>query len=217
MEFISFVNEDPSSSKIFRFLALTLSFMVLEMVYGHLSGSLSLMSDGIHMLCDSTALLIGLLVSFISKSKSQSFKYPFGLVKIEPLFGLINGLFLVFVSISLFNKSVHKLRNPIQNTDQYEGESIIVAIGGLIVNLMGLVCFHEDTDKNENIYGLFLHVLADTLGSIGVIVSTYLAKRGYLFADPACAMLVSIMIFVSVVPLIKMSCCSLLLENTKEA
>ena len=49
---------------------------------------------------------------------------------------------------------------------------MVVAIGGLIVNLMGLLCFHEDEDKNENIYGLFLHVLADTLGSLGVIVST---------------------------------------------
>ena len=94
---------------------------------------------------------------------------------------------------------------------------MVVAIGGLIVNLMGLLCFHEDDEKNENIYGLFLHVLADTLGSLGVIISTQLVKRGYLFADPACAMLVSSLIFVSVLPLIKMSCSSLLLENTKEA
>ena len=92
---------------------------------------------------------------------------------------------------------------------------MIVAIGGLIVNLMGLVYFHED--ENENVYGLFLHVLADTLGSIGVLVSTQLVKRGYLIADPVCAMIVSVMIFISVLPLIKMSCCSLLLETTKDA
>ena len=69
MEFITFVIEDASSRKIFQFLVLTLSYMVLELVYGHLSGSLSLMSDGVHMLCDSMALIIGLVVSYISKSK----------------------------------------------------------------------------------------------------------------------------------------------------
>lgn len=112
MDFYQFVNEDPSSRKIFHFFLLTLSFMLLELVYGHLSGSLGLVSDGVHMLCDSMALIIGLVVSYISKSKSQSCKYPFGLVKIEPLFGLINGLFLIFVSLSLFGKSIDKMRSP---------------------------------------------------------------------------------------------------------
>ena len=136
-------------------------------------------------------------------------------MKIEPLFGLINGLFLVFVSLSLFGKSIDKIRNPGEISLQYADESVIVAIGGLIVNLMGLVYFHED--ENENVYGLFLHVLADTRGSVGVLVSTQLVKRGFLIADPVCALIVSVMIFISVLPLIKMSCCSLLLETTKEA
>ena len=128
---------------------------------------------------------------------------------------MINGLFLVFVSLSLFSKSIDKIRNPGEISLQYADESVIVAIGGLIVNLMGLVYFHED--ENENVYGLFLHVLADTLGSVGVLVSTQLVKRGFLIADPVCALIVSVMIFISVLPLIKMSCCSLLLETTKEA
>lgn len=50
----------------------------------------------------------------------------------------------------------------------------MVAVGGLIVNLIGLAHFHEEEHQNENIYGLFLHVLADTLGSVGVIVSCQL-------------------------------------------
>ena len=55
---------------------------------------------------------------------------------------------------------------------------IVVSVGGLIINLVGLVFFHEDEDEdqNENIYGLFLHVLADTLGSVGVLVSCFLIK-----------------------------------------
>ncbi len=90
---------------------------------------------------------------------------------------------------------------------------MVVAVGGLIINLVGLAHFHEEEHQNENIYGLFLHVLADTLGSVGVIVSCQLAKRGIAIADPICAMIVSLMIFISVLPLIQMSIKSLLMEN----
>lgn len=86
--------------------------MFLEVIYGHLSGSLSLVSDGIHMLCDSLALLMGLLVSYISKSQKHTESYPFGLVKIEPLFGLLNGIFLMIVSMNLMSKGYTKMINP---------------------------------------------------------------------------------------------------------
>ena len=91
---------------------------------------------------------------------------------------------------------------------------ILVSTGGLIINLIGLVFFHENEEQNENIYGLFLHVLADTLGSVGVLVSCFLVTNYKIsIADPVCAMVVSILIFVSVLPLIKMSCEGLLLQT----
>ena len=98
---------------------------------------------------------------------------------------------------------------------------IVVSVGGLIINLVGLVFFHEDEEEeaNENIYGLFLHVLADTLGSVGVLVSCFLIKTygdSWQIADPICALIVSIMIFVSVLPLIKMSCEGLLLQTPEK-
>ena len=215
-DIIRFIYADPSLKQIFHFLLLTLSFMGLEIVYGYLSGSLGLVSDGVHMLCDSMALLIGLAVSYISKVHKESDRYPFGLAKIEPLFGLLNGLFLVFVSINLFAKAYTKLSNPIIHDPSYTSESQLVAIGGLIINLIGLAHFHEEEHSNENIYGLFLHVLADTLGSIGVLVSCHLVQKGYLMADPICAMIVSLMIFISVMPLIQMSCKGLIIQNQKE-
>ena len=77
---------------------------------------------------------------------------------------------------------------------------------GLIINLIGLAFFHEDENdgpQNDNITGLFLHVLADTLGSVGVLVSCYLIKNYDMeIADPICALVVSVMIFVSVMPLL---------------
>ena len=89
---------------------------------------------------------------------------------------------------------------------------IVVSIGGLIINLCGLFFFLEDEDSNENIYGLFLHVLADTLGSLGVLLSCFLIKvYDWHISDPICALVVSIMIFISVIPLLKISCSALLI------
>lgn len=69
--------------------------------------------------------------------------------------------------------------------------------------------------------GVFLHVLADTLGSVGVIISTILISQfGWLIADPICSLFIAVLIFLSVIPLLKDSCEVLLLrtppENEKE-
>ncbi|XP_074057385.1 proton-coupled zinc antiporter SLC30A5 isoform X1 [Macrotis lagotis] len=74
---------------------------------------------------------------------------------------------------------------------------------------------------NANMRGVFLHILADTLGSIGVIVSTILIEQfGWFFADPLCSLFIAVLIFLSVIPLIKDACQVLLLrlppENEKE-
>lgn len=65
--------------------------------------------------------------------------------------------------------------------------------------------------------GVFLHVLADTLGSIGVIVSTILIEQfGWFIADPLCSLFIAVLIFLSVVPLIKDACQVLLLRLPPE-
>lgn len=91
---------------------------------------------------------------------------------------------------------------------------VLVSLGGLVINISGLFILGEvdGTDgHNNNMKGLFLHVLADTLGSLGVLLSCFLIKKyDWVVSDPLCAMLVSVMIFVSVLPLLKSSCISLL-------
>lgn len=70
---------------------------------------------------------------------------------------------------------------------------------------------------NANMRGVFLHVLADTLGSVGVIISTVLIRQfGWLIADPICSLFISTLIFLSVIPLIKDACEVLLLRNPPE-
>ncbi|XP_061118740.1 proton-coupled zinc antiporter SLC30A5 isoform X2 [Conger conger] len=70
---------------------------------------------------------------------------------------------------------------------------------------------------NANMRGVFLHVLADTLGSVGVIISTILIRQfGWLIADPICSLFIAVLIFLSVIPLLKDACEVLLLRIPPE-
>ena len=112
-DFIQVCLDDPPSKKILLFLTLNASFMALEFIYGYLSNSLGLISDSFHMMFDSLALLVGLIASFVAKQKSNDeSKFTFGLAKIETLAGLLNGIFLIFVSYNLMIKSVDRIMYP---------------------------------------------------------------------------------------------------------
>ena len=105
---------------------------------------------------------------------------------------------------------------------------LTTSVLGLIVNLIGLAYFHEHAHGHggdggcshghshggdSNMHGVFLHVLADTLGSASVIVSTLLIKyKGWLIADPICSLLISILILLSAFPLIESTARVLLLQ-----
>ncbi len=94
---------------------------------------------------------------------------------------------------------------------------LLVSTIGFCINLVGLFFFHDfahggsegechghSHGTNENMRGVFLHVLADTLGSIGVIISTLLIQfYGLYLADPIVAVFISVLIFLSVIPLVK--------------
>ena len=110
---------------------------------------------------------------------------------------------------------------------------MLVSLAGLAVNMVGLFFFHEHHDHgghehhgeggcdhdhdNENMYGVFLHVLADCLGSVGVIFSSMLVKYyGFYVADPICSFVISLMILASSVPFIKATASTLMLRSSKQ-
>lgn len=98
---------------------------------------------------------------------------------------------------------------------------LTVSTLGFCVNLIGLFFFHDSHDHghdhdhdNENMYGVFLHVLADTLGSVGVIFSSVLVKYyGMYIADPICSFIISLMILASGIPFIQMTASNLILKT----
>ncbi|KJE97998.1 zinc transporter 5 [Capsaspora owczarzaki ATCC 30864] len=226
------VLESKDSRQLFYFLCLNLIFMSVEFLYGYWTNSLGLMTDGFHMLFDCIALAVGLYAAVISKWKgTRTFSYGFG--RVEILSGFVNGVFLVFISIFVFSEAVERVLTPPEVTTD---RLLLVSVFGLCVNLVGMFAFShahshggapcdhghahggndhghahgggepEEPKGNANMEGVFLHVLADTLGSVGVIISSLLIQFfGWHMADPVCSLFISVLIFLSVIPLLKNS------------
>ena len=104
-----------------------------------MNNSLGLVSDAGHMLFDSSALVIGLIASYMAEWQ-ESATFSFGYKRVEVLSGFVNGVFLVFVGCSVAIESIERFREPPEVGDN---QLMNTSVGGLLVNLIGLVFFHD--------------------------------------------------------------------------
>jgi cobalt-zinc-cadmium efflux system protein len=172
-------------------LAITLVFAVVEVVGGLISGSLALISDSGHMFTDALALALSLWASYVATRMGNE-RQTFGLLRVEILVALINGVVLVGVSLFIMYEAVLRLQDP----QPIEGGlMLVVAVIGLVANLAGVLVLREKAEENLNVKGAFLHVLGDLLSSVGVIVAALLV---YFFgleqADPVISIAISVII-----------------------
>ncbi|KAF0695349.1 Aste57867_13831 [Aphanomyces stellatus] len=209
----SWASLDGATQKILLFLAGNILYMFVEFVVGYWTNSLGLLSDAGHMLFDNGALVIGLVASMISKWPKND-QYTYGYARVEVLSGFVNSLLLVFMAVHFMVEAVERIVDPPTiHTDHL----LLTSVGGLIMNVIGLVWFHDlahghshgesggcGGGHNSNLVGVYLHVLADTMGSVGVILSSICIDwYGWYIMDPLCSGFISILIFGSTVPLLK--------------
>lgn len=126
--------------KIALFLLINAGYMVVEFVAGFISNSLGLISDACHMLFDCAALAIGLYASYISALPANNI-FNYGRGRFEVLSGYANAVFLVLVGALIVLESMERILDP----QEISTSSLLtVSIGGLVVNIIGLVFFHEE-------------------------------------------------------------------------
>ncbi|KAI7866900.1 cation efflux family-domain-containing protein [Spinellus fusiger] len=225
---LGIILENQDSKQIFYFLLLNLSYMFVQLTYGVWTNSLGLISDAIHMFFDCLALGVGLFASVMGKWPSNS-KYSYGYNRIETIAAYFNSVFLVLISISILVEAVLRLIHPPEMSTQ---RLLLVSFVGLVVNLVGIFAFnhghahghshghdhghshgHDHHGHSANMQGVFLHIMADTLGSVGVIVSTLLIQWfGWTGFDPIASMFIAVLIILSVLPLIRQSAAVLTLS-----
>ncbi|KAF2807713.1 cation efflux protein [Mytilinidion resinicola] len=217
---------ERDSRRIAYFAVLNLGFMLVQFFYGFVSGSLGLLTDSIHMLFDCAGLAVGLAAAVMSKWR-PSVRFPYGFGKIDTISGFANGIFLMLVSVEIVFDAFERLweGSELHRLD----ELLVVSVLGFLVNLVGLTAFghahhghdhgghdhggHGHSHDNENMQGIFLHIMADALGSVAVIISTLLTKYyGWSGWDPIASCAIAVLIFLSAMPLVKSSGLRLLLS-----
>ena len=208
--------------RLAAFLLLNLLLMLVEAAVGALANSLALLSDAAHMLFDCAAIAIGLCGAYAARWPPSA-AFPFGFARCEPLAAFANALLLLLAGVSVLAEAIVRLRAP-QDVD--EQLLLPVALAGLAVNLVGLAFFREHYTGGggggggggDNMRAVFLHVLADTMGSVGAVVSSLLIRwYGWTWADPLCSLLLALLIVATATPLLRRAAQPLLLAAPPSA
>lgn len=193
------INDKPTK-KLLLILFATFIYMIAEAVGGVLTNSLSLLADAGHMLADVSAVCISLAAFYIS-SRPATDRSTFGFQRAEVIAALFNGVILLVSSFFIVKEAIIRLVSP---KEEIEAEQmIIIAFGGLLINIASLLMLNKDKDKNLNLKGAWLHILSDTLGSIAVIISGLAIEFFKLeWFDSAASILICLLIVFSAISLI---------------
>ena len=184
--------DDKSQKRLFLSLLVTIIILIAEVVGGIMSHSLSLLSDAGHVLTDAFALGLSLVALLIMKRPSDH-RATYGYQRIGLVAALINGISLVVIALFIFIEAYKRYYAPPEiNTSVM----LPIAIAGLAGNLiMAWILGHKHDDLNMK--SAWLHVLGDTISSVGVIVAGLVIHyTGWVFADTIASGIVGIMIVV---------------------
>jgi cobalt-zinc-cadmium efflux system protein len=175
-------------------LALVLGFTVVEVVAGYLAESLALLADAGHMLGDAGALGLALFAAWLG-SRPATPGRSFGYRRAEILAALANGVALVAISIWIVVEAVQRFRDPVEPRG---GWVLAVGVAGLALNLAAALLLRRRRSESLNVQGALRHVLADALGSLGVVVAgAVVLATGWSYVDPLVAVGIALLVLAS--------------------
>ncbi len=158
---------DQTEGRLWISIILNFVITAAEFIGGIISGSLALLSDALHNLNDTTSLGISLVARKISKKDANRDK-TFGYKRAEIIGAFINLITLVIIALFLIKEGVERFYNP-QPIDGMV--MFIVAIIGLLGNVITAILLYRDSTKNLNLRSAYIHILSDAFSSVGVIIA----------------------------------------------
>ncbi|HEX8634500.1 MAG TPA: cation diffusion facilitator family transporter [Pyrinomonadaceae bacterium] len=201
---------ERSRRRLLIVLGLTACYMLAEAFGGWWTGSLALLADAGHMLTDVAALALALTAVWFGARPATPRK-TFGYHRLEILAALVNGVALVVMAILIFYQAYERWHDP---RAVESNVMIVVAVGGLVVNLACAWLLHGDHHDDLNVHGAWLHIMGDALGSVGAIIAGVLMSAyGWYRADALFSAGIALLIVWSSWHLIKEST-NVLLEGT---
>ncbi len=184
--------------------------MVAEAVGGWLTNSLALIADAGHMLTDVAAMSLTLGAIWFAMRPATARK-TFGYYRLEILAAFVNGIALALLSVWVIYEALTRWAAP---PDINGSQLTLIAIGGLIVNIIAAWLLHSGHKRDLNMRGAFLHVVGDLLGSVAaVFAGIAIVGFGWLWADPVVSIVISLIIIVGAWRLI-LDSVNVLLEGT---
>jgi cobalt-zinc-cadmium efflux system protein len=165
---------------------------VVEVVAGFATRSLALVSDAGHMLTDVGGLGMALAAIHVADRSSLTRGRTFGLYRLEILAALANAVLLFGVAIYVLVEAVRRWSNP---ADVLAGPMLVVAIVGLVANVVAFGLLRDGSKASLNVRGAYLEVFSDLLGSLGVIVAAVVLQlTGWEWVDPAVGVAIGLFI-----------------------
>ena len=182
-------------------LALTTTFTVAEVIGGLLTGSLALLADAAHMLSDDVSLGLALFAIWLA-NKPATPERTYGYKRAEILAAFANGVTLVVISGWIFYEAYHRFQEP---QEVLGGGMLAVAVVGLLVNVAGVLILHRGgSGESLNVSAAMRHVVADLLGSVGVIAAALIIlTTGWRYADPLVSVLIALLVLASAWPVVR--------------
>lgn len=172
---------------------LNLAFVIVEGAFGISANALSLVADAGHNLSD----VLGLLVSWVAivlSRRARTDKMSYGYKRTSIMAALFNAIFLLVAIAVIVFEAIGRLRDP---QPVAENSMIIVALIGIFVNGGTALLFMKDQHKDLNVKGAFLHMAADAMVSIGVVLAAIIMKFTHWFwLDPVFGLVIAAVILI---------------------
>ena len=175
-------------------ITLNIAFVIVEFGVGFYYNSLGLLSDAGHNLGDVASLVLAMLAFRLQKVHPNS-RYTYGYKKSTILVSLLNAVILLVAVGIIIAESVDKFFHPVS----VDGSAIAWTAGvGVVINALTAWLFMKDKDKDLNVKGAYLHMAADALVSVGVVVSgIIITYTGWSIIDPIIGLGIAVIIIVS--------------------
>ncbi|MCU4351007.1 cation diffusion facilitator family transporter [Acinetobacter ursingii] len=203
---------EENAKKLTIALSLTITFLIVEVIAGFITQSLALLSDAAHMFTDAAALAIALAAIKVTKRPADD-KRTFGYQRFEILAALFNASMLFVVAVYILFEAYQRFTHPpeIQSVGM-----MIVAVIGLIINLISMKILVSSAQDSLNVKGAYLEVLSDALGSVGVIIGAVIIYfTQWYWVDTIIAVLIGFWVLPRTWILLKQSI-NILLEGVPE-
>ncbi len=181
-------------------IALNAVFVIAEAIVGYLSGSLAILADAGHNLADTASLVIALLAFRLALAKPTQ-KYTYGYKKATILAAFANAIILLITIAVIVYEAIERFSSPVE----INGKVVMITAGiGILINGFTAMLFFSNKEKDLNVKGAYLHLAADALVSLGVVISgAIIIMFGFHWIDSMVSLIVAGVIFAGTWSLLK--------------